>query len=225
MANTTKTQIEIPQSVVEYTLTFESPVIPSGDARVETVTSVLAAMKPWGFSLDGLETKLRSDKANEHAYVFRRTVPARPAASLALFYNKIFISGENLDWEGADEFIKTMSAGIEAVRGILRPKIASQNLVAGLHIQLKDRPTVDVVRPLLNAQAFKLIDGETKFSGVIVTGQESNVIIEASLVYANALWVRLFRDHSGGATFQEIAEALRADEERLFEVLGLEGIL
>lgn len=220
-----KTHAEIPQSAIEYTLAFEAPVIQLGDTRAVTIMEALEALKPWGFSLDGLETKLRSDKASEHAIIFRRTRPARHATSLNLFYDKIQVLAENLDWEGAEDLISMVTAGIDSVRRTANPIIKAQHIVAGVHIQLKDRQVVDVVRPLLSPQALRLADGELKFPGVIVTGQQSNVIIEASVLYANALWVRLFRDHSGSAALPEIAAALRSDETRLFEVLGLEGIL
>jgi hypothetical protein len=220
-----KTQAEIPQSVLEYTLVFASPIIQVGEARTVLVMAALDALKPWGFALDGVETRLRSDKLSEHAIIFRRTKPAAPSMSLTLFYDKIFISAENLDWDSADDFIRAASAGVEAVKSASNPTVKAQHLVVGIHIQLKDRQRAEVVKPLLSREALRLIDGDLKFPGVIVTGDKLNVIIEASLVYANGLWVRLFREHPGNVTLQELAAVLRTDEERLFEVLGLEGVL
>ena len=192
---------------------------------MSTISNVLRALEPWGFGLDGVETKLRSDKLDEHAVIFRRTKPVSPAMSMAVFYNKIFISAENLDWEGAEDFITAVNAGIDAVKEGVNPVVQSQQLVLGIHIQLKDKPRVDVMKPLINPKALGLLDSGLKFPGVIVTGESLNVIIEASVVYANGLWVRLFRDHVGNATLHDVAQKLRADEERLFDVLGLEGIL
>src|SRR5579863_4673404 len=210
-----KTQAEVPQSVIEYTLAFASPVIQVAEARTIPVMAVLDALKTWGFGLDGVETRLRSDKLSEHAVIFRRTRPPSPAMSLGLFYDKIFISAENLDWSSAEDFIKAAAAGVDAVKVNISPAVQSQHLVVGIHIQLKDRPRADVMKPLLTDRALRLLDGSLKFPGVIVTGDKLNIIIEASLVYANGLWVRIFRDHPGDTALQELAAVLRADEERL----------
>ena len=225
VTSSSKTPIEIPQSIVEYTASFAEPVIQLGDPRAATTMTILRALKPWGFTLAGLETRLRSEKANDHAFVFKRTNPARPAHSFALFYDKVFVSAENLDWESAETTVSAMSAGIDAVKQSTNASIAAQQLVAGIHIQLKGKTALEVMKPLLSSSAVGLLAENLKFPGVIVTGETSNVIIEASVVYANALWVRLYRDHKADVTLQQMAAALRQDEERLFDVLDLEGPL
>jgi hypothetical protein len=55
--------------------------------------------------------------------------------------------------------------------------------------------------------------------------EKSSLVIDGSLAYANSLFVRIVREHRADAPLQELAAILRKDEEQLFEVLGLEGIL
>jgi hypothetical protein len=182
-------------------------------------------LKPWGFSIDGVEVKTQGEKLSEHNVIFRRTKPATPAMSLSLFFGKIFVSAANLDWEGADTFIAAVKAGVDAIREITKPQIQSQHIAVGIHIQLKNRSRLDVMAPMLADEAKKLLDGELTFPGIIVNREKSSIIIEASIPYANGLFVRIFREHKSGASFEEMATALRNDEMQLYEVLGLEGIL
>jgi len=93
-----------------------------------------------------------------------------------------------------------------------------------MHIQLKAKPRKEITAPLLSPAAFKILDGEVKFQGIILQREKSSIVIDASLPYANGLFVRITRDHPAEATLQKIAEVLRNDEERLFDVLRLEEI-
>jgi hypothetical protein len=94
-----------------------------------------------------------------------------------------------------------------------------------LHIQLKEKPRKEVTAPLLSPLASELLDGKADFPGIILSGEEASVIIDASVAYANALFVRIARKHPPEAPFEELAQTLRNDERRIFDVLGLEGDL
>jgi hypothetical protein len=219
-----KTEAEIPRSFLEYTLTFERPILEKWDHRAVVSADVLATLKPWGFNLDGVEVKT-PEKLDDHAIIFRRTSPANPPFSIALFLGKIFIVAENLDWSGAESFITTVTAGVDVIRKTTGCTVRSQHIGLGMHIQLKNRSLKDVTAPLVSAAALALLDGDIVFSGVIINRATSNIIIESSIQYANALWVRMFREHPGTTTLPEVAATLRKDEEGLFTVLALEGIL
>lgn len=220
-----KTQIDIPYGIVEYTAIFEAPVAAGLSSRTDVIGSVLSALKPWGFSLDGVEINATSTKLNEHALVFRRTIPASPAMSLALGYGRVLVSAENLDWAEADQFLKAMTAGLGALAETIKPTIRSQHVALGMHIQCKTKPRQEVTAPLLSPVALQLLDGDVKFQGIILNRHMSSIIVDASAAYANGLFIRIFREHPAEATLEQLAGALRADEEQLFQVLGLDGTL
>jgi len=225
-ARTAKAEAEIPYGLFEYTAFFEKPIIETlGGSIVPVVAAVLDALAPWGFKVDGVEAKRGPEKLIEHGVIFRRTSPPSPAMSLALSFNRIFISAENLDWSEADNFMAAMKAGVDAIQRTASPKIRTQHVALGMHIQLKSKPRNELTAPLLSESARKLLDGDVKFSGIILNREKCSVIIDASVAYANGLFVRMFREHPAAATWVQLAEALRRDEEQLFEVLGLEGTL
>ena len=219
-----KTEAEIPRSFLEYTLAFETPILEIWERRAAISAHLLEALKPFGFYLDGMEFKF-PEKVNDHAIIFRRTSPPTPPFSIALFFGKIFIAAENLDWSEAETFLKAVTAGIDVIRKATEYTVRSQHTGLGIHIQLKNKTLKDVTAPLISAPARELLDGDITFSGVILNREKSNIIIELSTLYANALWVRMFREHSSSATLPEIAATLRKDDEQLFKVLGLEGVL
>jgi hypothetical protein len=220
-----KTQAEITYSLLEYTSAFKRPILEAWSTPAKLIAAVLDALQPSGYKLDGVEANVQVRKLDEYAFVFRRTTPAFPPRSLTLGLGKATITAENLDWTEAEQFITGQSAAINAIREAGGAEIESQQLVVGMHIQLKDRPRKDVSAPLLSPVACGLLDGKADFSGVILLREKVIVVIDASLAFANALFVRITRVHPPEASFEKLAETLRNDEQRIFDVLGLEGIL
>jgi hypothetical protein len=220
-----KTQAEIPYSHLEYTAVFKKPIIEAWSPPTRLVAAILDSLQPSGYNLDGVETNVQSRKLDEYSIVFRRTTPAAPARSLTLAMDKAFVAADNLDWTEAEQFISGQSAALNAIREVGGAEIQSQQLVVGIHIQLKDRPRKDVTAPLLSSAASQLIDGEADFSGVVLLREKTILLVDASLGLANGLFVRISREHPPEATFEKQGEILRNDEQRIFDVLGLEGIL
>jgi hypothetical protein len=142
--------------------------------------------------------------------------------SFGLFFGKVFIAAENLDWSQAESFLAMASAGIDAVKDVTNFTAQSQHMALGIHVQIKDKSIKDVTAPLVTPAVTTLLDSDVTFSGIILTRIKTSMSIDLSLAYANALWIRIFREHPGNATLPQIAEALRADEIQLFDVLGLE---
>ena len=220
-----KTQAEIRYSLLEYTSVFKRPILEAWSASTKLIAAVLDALQPSGYKLDGVETNVQAQKLDEYSIVFRRTTPDLPRRSLTLGLGKVFVAAENLGWTDAEQFISEQSAALNAIRKVGGAEIQSQQLVVGMHIQLKERPRKDVTAPLLSPVAFELLDGKADFSGVILLREKAILVIDASLGFANGLFVRITREHPPEATFEKLAETLRNDEQRIFDVLGLEGIL
>ena len=219
-----KTQAEITYSQLEHTSMFKRPILEAW-TPAKLIAALLNALEPSGYKLDGVEANVQVPKLDEYSIVFRRTTPAFPPRSLTLGLGKVIVTADNLDWTQAEQFISEQGAALNAIREVGGAEIQSQQLIVGMHIQLKDRPRKDVTAPLLSPVVCGLLDGEADFSGVILLREKAIVVIDASLAVANGLFVRITREHPPGASFEKLAETLRNDEQRIFDVLGLEGIL
>jgi hypothetical protein len=218
-----KTQAEVPYSLLEYSAVFKKPIVEAFGTPAILIAAVLNVLEPWGFALDGVEAKTHTEKLSEYAVIFRRSAP--PGLSLTLGLGKVVVTAENLVWAEAEHFIAQMSAALNAILQTGRAEVQSQHVGIGMHIQLKTKPRKDVTARLLDPVAFTILDGEVKFPGIILFHDKSSIVIDASLAHANGLFVRIAREHPPEATLQQLAEALHKDEEQLFNVLGLEGIL
>lgn len=216
-----KIQAEIPYGIIEYTAVFKKPILEAWTVPAFLVSAALNALEPFGFKLEGVEVKTPPN-LSEYALVFRR---ATPGLTITIAIGKLVIVAENLDWTEADQFLATAHAGIDAVIQKSKAEIQSQHVSLGIHIQLKTKPRHEVTAPLLSHAAFHLLDGELKFPGIILQRAKATIVVDASLAFANGLFVRINREHGGDVPLEKLAETLRTDEERLFDTLGLEGVL
>jgi hypothetical protein len=135
------------------------------------------------------------------------------------------ITADNLDWSGKDKFLETANAGVQTVLERERAELDTQQMILAMHVQLQDKPRKDITAPLLSPTAYELLSGESEFQGMVLTRVGVSVVIDASLAHANALFMRLVRQHKSNATLEQIADQLYADEAHIFEVLKLEGEL
>jgi hypothetical protein len=217
-----KTHVEIPYGLVEYTANFKKPVVAAFSNSAQLVDVVLEALSPFGFKIDGVEFKVQAEKISERLIVFRRN-PA--GASFAVGVHRLLVSVENLDWSEAERFISAMEAGMAALKTLGNYEVESQQLTLAMHVQFKDKSPAEITTPLLTPLATKLMDGPVKTHGVILYREKATLIIDGSGAFANAIFVRIVREHRADSTLAEMAERLRKDEENLFDALNLTGVL
>jgi hypothetical protein len=216
-----RTQAEIPYSLLEYTADFKKPIAKAWATPALLVAAVLDALEPFGFNLDGAEANT-PQKLNEYALRFRRN-PVGVTFTVGI--GKLIVAAENIDWTEADNFVELARAGIDTVLRTADAEIKGQQIALAMHVQLKTKPRQEVTACLLSPAALNLLDGELTFPGIILLKEKSKVIVDASVAYANGLFVRIIREHPAEVSFEQMAKILHADEEQLFDTLELEGLL
>jgi hypothetical protein len=214
----TTIQADIPLGVVEYVFVFKTPIFDAWKDLTRLIATVLAKLDSFGFRFDGVEIK-QPEKLSERLIVFRRS-----SGSLFTFnvgIGRMWYYAENLDWTEADQAISCMSAGITALKEASNCEVASQTLTLAMHVQFKDKPVAGVTAPLLSSAALGLLDGEVKVHGIILIRDKATILIDASAGFANAIFVKIVREHLASTNLSDAAERLRKDEISLFETLGI----
>jgi hypothetical protein len=145
--------------------------------------------------------------------------------NLSLGLGRLVITAENLDWSEAERFISAMDIAIYAIFETAQVHLKSQQLSVALHVQLKDKTRKEITLPLLSSAGSRIFDGNIDCAGLILHVLKGHILIDASAALANGLFIKLYREHSPQMKLKEIADMLRNDEERVFDVLGLEGTL
>ena len=211
-------QAEIPFGSVEYTIRFKNPILGVWHDLTPLITSVLIALEPFGFNVDGVEIK-RQEKLSDNVLTFKRG--KTPAFSFSITVGKMWFYAENLDWSEAEQTIRCINEGTSAVRKESKFEQVSQQILLNMHVQIKDKPISELTAPLLAKPALGLLDGDVKCHGIILLREKGSVILDGSAAFANAIFVRIIREHAADTPLQQIANELLQDEKHLFDTLGI----
>jgi hypothetical protein len=220
-----KVKVTIPYGQLEYTAFFRQPIF-EAFAEAPLTTAIMAVLEPYGFSIEGLEYKDHAEKATEQYVLFRRTTPPGPPThTLTLALNRFVVAAENLDWSEANGFITGIRAVTDAIMRVAHAELKSHQVALGIHVQLSEREPREILMPLLSADGLRILQGDAKVPAMFLNFQGGSIYLDGSAGFANALFVRIFREHVDTVRLEELAEILYRDERRVFDVLGLEGEL
>ncbi len=100
--------------------------------------------------------------------------------------------------------------------------LGKKKTTISLHIQPRALTFMDVLNPFVPRQLAALESHPVRTMATVAKWDNRKVTIDGSGVLANGLFLRLERDFEAGATYDEIANQLRRDEEELFTILGIE---
>jgi hypothetical protein len=216
---TDKTDAQISYSIIEYTAHFVDPVLAAFRDTASLIGTALKTLKPFGFKLYGVEIENRSKKASELLISFRRA--KTPQFTFHVAPDRMWVVAENLDWSEAEATLACVEAGFAAVMEASKYEVESQQIVLGMHVQLSEKTIESVTSPLLSSRAKSLLDGDTKFNGIILIREKATVVFDASAAFPNAMFVKITRQHPATKSLKEIANTLLEDEKKLFSVLEI----
>ncbi len=221
-----RTPVEIPYSQLEYVVTFEKPLLDLAGKFHDLVAPFMDALEPWGFVFEESEFLLTSPKPRDHVVTFHRpnTAPP-PQMRVAVRWSTLTVSVDQPDWTEAESVAKLCDTAVETVVRIANAKIKSQQVSLGMHVQSKTTQRSALTAALLTNQARELMDGEITGQGIILHRERSMIVIDNSAVFANGLFIRIQRTFDHSVDVAQISETLLRDEQKLWDVLGLEGEL
>ncbi len=210
--------VTIPISFFEVAIDYEEPDIRLLGDRVPLVQTVFASFSQLGSSLDDIEF-LTSGKLSEQGAMFKI-----PNKGISFFVGATMcrFSRSSVNWTMAEETIGILADSLAAVANLAKPKMGPKRTAMGMHIQPKTLSFKDILYPFIPAQLAKL-DSETfKTMAIITKWPKRAVTLDGSGSLANALYLKLEREFASESTLKEVAHQLRADEEEVFAILGIE---
>jgi hypothetical protein len=130
--------------------------------------------------------------------------------------NVTFIAS-NPNWEMAPQLARLFEGVANLIQEVVARAPASQDAVLALHVM----PGLADFR--LNSAALinPNLSNEAQICGVTVHRRESTLVIDKSLRYPTAAFVRLQRRFAGDAEFSAVAKQMYEDEVSALRLLGL----
>jgi hypothetical protein len=210
--------VTIPISILEFAVDYERPDFKLWMDRALVVQSIFDALKPWEPRIDDLDA-VTVGKASEQGFTIKL-----PLKRVSFFFGPASCkyTRENVDWQSADETIAIFDAAVSALIRSSGVALGPKSTAISLHLQPKSRPFVALLSPFI-APPFEALDSEPVITvAAVAKWPHRKVTIDGSGALANAIYLRFEREFPSAATYDDIADQLRRDEEDLFKLLGVE---
>lgn len=214
----TASQPRIPESFFEHKHFFGEPWV---DKWTWPNPFIGALAKP--LRADGVELtdfSFNNNAANFGENYLNIAIRKFNAAVRVGIDNVNFIAA-NPDWEMAPQLFHVFGRISDLIQAALNMSPTAQEAALALHVT----PGAVDFRLSSSALINPRLSSEAEFCGVSVHRSDSTLIIDKSLRYPGAAFVRLQRRFTGDTEFTAVAKQIFEDEVSALRLLGLPGVV
>jgi hypothetical protein len=210
--------VTFPISYFEVEMEYTEPHIKLWLDRVNVVQAVYAALKPWNVTVDDVEV-ITTGKPSEQGIKFK--IPQKLST---FFFGASYckFTRDSTNWAIAEETILILDAAVTALLSHTGAVIAKRKTVIILHIQLKTTSFIQLVAPLIPQQLSALDGGPVKTMAAIIVWDKRKITIDGSAQLANGIFLKCEREFDGSVPYVDIASQLKADEDQILTMLGVQ---
>jgi hypothetical protein len=127
----------------------------------------------------------------------------------------------NPDWSMAPQLVELFDSVSASIHKFVAETPTSQQLTLAFHVRSGAVNLHEKTSQLVNREAL----GEATFYGLSLYHEHGSTVIDKSLRYEGAAFIRLTRSFAGTLTFAEIAPQLYEDEVKTLSLLGITGVV
>ena len=212
-----ETQPRIPESFFEHRHLFPEPWVDRWILPNPFISPLLKELRAGGVELsDFTFNKEVATAGDAHLNVTIR----RLNAAVRIGLDTVTFIAVNPDWTEVPDLTLVFDRVSEIVCTVIGAKPVSQQAVLAFHVTEGAIDFHEKTASLINRN----LVGEADFWGVSRRRDKQALIIDKSLKYERAAFVRLERTFPGSARFPEVASSLYEDEIVALSLLGIVGI-
>lgn len=202
---------------LEFQAVYESPDFEIS-RRPTVMSAVFEALRPWNITLTNVSMKENPANVGEVAIVFSLEY-GRITLSVGIGASTLVVT--NPDWSQEQLISEIAMAGLQALQstGGVRFRQYLLNLV--MHVKPEHRTLREISADFLSFRSPKISGPTVKARGFSVYADDFSWVVDSSAMYEGALFLKILRSFGISASFQEMAAALRADQNELLGALHL----
>jgi len=214
-----KTHADIPGSFLEYVANYREPAFGPLKLHEEIFKSALLAFRPWNVSLQNVVSN-QSPRNFSEIWTSFALLGGRLAFSIGLGTCRVFVT--NPDWSEVSTLIQIASAGLGALKSAGGIEIETQRASIGMHLKPAGGSIKKFVLEFAKPAAATLLAEDVQAVGISIYRQDSTWVVDKSVVYPEALFVKIDRSFRPAVGLDEIARVLKQEEDELLGMLNLE---
>jgi hypothetical protein len=208
---------QIQQAVFEYRANFKEPLtgLLYGEQQLEIVTAMQKALSPWQVGFENITWNQAAKNVAEVQCTFgvRSLV-----AAVQVDVNGTTLSAFNLDWSRAPKLLELFQTSADALKRSTARHFQSQRTTLSFHLMPGPKHFKESLGELVNERAIAVENAE--MYGISAYSTDYTFVIDASVVFQGAAFIKMIRNFVPEEGFEKIAETVRKDEEKVLRHLG-----
>lgn len=210
--------VSIPIALFDMVMEYTRPNMKLLMDRIKVVDQLFLGFERWQIKVDDVEI-ITEGKPSEQGIKFK--IPSmRTSFSFGAAHCRL--TRDDADWESAEEVISILRVGLKALIEIGGVEVGAYKTSISLHIQPKSTQFIELLKPFVPTPIVALDSSPIRALAAVLKWDKRRVTIDGSAQLANGIFLRFERDFEGTSSIEEIAHQLRADEEELFAMLGIQ---
>lgn len=207
----------VPESYLEHKLLFDEPWIDKWILPNPFVVALAGVAREWGGGLaDFVFNKDAATLGDTHLSISIRQLDAEVRIGLD---SATFVAA-NPYWQKADQLSLRFDQISSHIAKVVGCPPSSQETTLAFHVTPGSLDFTSATGAFVN----KDVVGASDFYGISLHWKDRSVVIDKSLRYDHAAFIRLRRTFVGSVTFAEVAAALFEDEIGALRLLGIQEI-
>jgi len=208
----------IPESFLEHRQIFSSPWIERWVVPNPFIGLLFPMLRSSGVELTDFSLNKDANNVGEtHLNISIRKL--NTAVRIGLDHITFLVG--NPDWTTAPALVELFDSLSASIHYFLHARPTIQQMTLAFHVTPGTGDLHEKTLRLVNAEVL----GDATFYGISLHQERSSVVIDKSLRYTDAAFVRLQRTFDGEMTFAEIAPVIYEDEVKTLHLLGITGVV
>lgn len=215
--STTGERPKIPESYLEHKLPFDEPWIDKWVLPNPFVAVLAGVVREWGGGLSDFTFNRDASSVGDN---YLSIAIRRLDAAVRIGLDSVTFVAANPYWQKADQLSRLFDQISSSIVKTIGRSPSSQEATLAFHVTSGSLDFATTTAAFVN----KDVVGACDFYGISLHRKDSSVVIDKSLGYDHAAFVRLRRTFPGSVTFAEVAAALFEDEIAALRLLGIQEI-
>jgi hypothetical protein len=208
----------IPESFLEHRQTFGTAWVDRWTIGNPFITLLHPAMLTFGVELSDFSFNKEAANVGD---TYLNIAVKRLNSAIRVGLDHVTYIAANPDWGMAPQLVELFDGVSAAVQSFLGQVPKSQKLTLAFHVAVGELDLHQETSKLVNRSLL----GEADFYGVSMYHEYGSTVIDKSLRYDRAAFIRMQRRFDGHVSFAEIAPIIYDEEVKTLALIGVTGVV
>lgn len=208
----------IPESFLEHRQTFASAWVDRWANGNPFISLLHPGLQAFGVELSDFSFNKEAANVGD---VYLNIAVRKLSSAIRIGLDTVTYIAANPDWSMAPQLVELFDTTSALVQKFLGQIPKSQNLTLAFHVTVGDLDLHEKTSQLVNCALI----GEANFYGISMYHEYGSTVIDKSLRYDRAAFIRMQRRFEGVVSFGEIAPILYDEEVKTLALIGISGVV